>query len=109
MSATCRSPLSHPCVIYIIKDCKFCEDTQALFAKLHIEPKIIDVDIFDSSLRVQLEIATGKTTMPQVFIAGVCVGGYEAIMTAYNNDTLVPLLKRAGLDPRETSEPSGSC
>ncbi|MEZ4398763.1 MAG: glutaredoxin 3 [Kofleriaceae bacterium] len=75
-------------VIYTVDWCGFCRRAERLLASKGVEVDNRDVTD-DPETRNWLVEATGRTTVPQVFINGVAVGG---------SDDLAALDRRGELD-----------
>ena len=75
--------------IYTTFLCGFCSQAKILLEKRGIPFEEIDVS-YDFEKRKKMELrAEGKTTVPQIFIDGKSIGGY---------DDLVELEKNSGLE-----------
>lgn len=76
--------------IYSSMFCPFCHRAKTLLSSKGVAFKEIDVDM-DAALRREMtERAQGRTSVPQIFIDGVHVGG---------SDDLAALDRAGGLDP----------
>jgi glutaredoxin 3 len=76
--------------IYTKAFCPFCSRAKALLSQKQADFKEIDITM-DSQLRAaMIARAGGRTTVPQIFIDGLHIGG---------SDDLVALDARGGLDP----------
>jgi glutaredoxin 3 len=63
-------------VMYITSWCPYCRAAKSLFAAKKVEFTEIDV-AEDPKLRVEMERLSGRRTVPQIFIAGNPIGGYD--------------------------------
>jgi glutaredoxin 3 len=62
--------------IYTTKVCSFCVAAKQLLKKRGVEYREIDVSS-DDAKRAWLVTATGRRTVPQIFINGEAIGGYD--------------------------------
>jgi glutaredoxin 3 len=76
-------------VVYTTPFCPYCVAAKALLREKGVAFREIDVSR-DGALREDLVARTGRRTVPQVFVGGTHVGGY---------DDLAALDQRGGLDP----------
>jgi glutaredoxin 3 len=82
-------------VMYRTPFCPYCMRAQALLRRKGVQPQEVDVS-GDPAKRRWLVDATQQTTVPQIFINGVSVGGYDDIA----------LLDRRGVLDQLLAEPS---
>lgn len=76
--------------IYTKFTCGFCARAKALLARKGVDFEEYDITLGGPKRGEMLERANGRTTVPQIFIAGQHVGGC---------DDLMALDARGGLDP----------
>lgn len=70
-------------VIYVTPICPYCTRAKALFDKLGVSYETIDVST-DPALRQQMtERSNGRTTVPQIFINGIHIGGSDDLYALY--------------------------
>jgi len=81
-----------PVEIYTTPYCPFCIDAKALLKKKNVVFTEIDVSR-DRELRVKMiDRANGRTTVPQIFIGAVHVGGCDDLYELEGGGKLDPLL-----------------
>lgn len=78
-------------VIYTTPTCPYCIRAKALLAKKGVAFQNIDVS-GDYEKRRWLADVTGRTTVPQIFINGRSMGGYDDIAALDRRGQLDPLL-----------------
>ena len=69
-----------PVVIFSQTDCKFCKKTKALLTDLGIAYEAVELDTMGQegyAIRAELEKRTGRSSVPNVFIAGISQGGFS--------------------------------
>jgi len=81
-------------VMYRTRFCSYCMRAAVLLKSKGIAFEEIDVSN-DPATRDRLLRETGSHTVPQVFINGVSVGGYDDIATLDRRGALDPLLREA--------------
>lgn len=62
--------------VYTIKTCPFCHRAKALLDQKGCEYQEIDVTD-DAELRMEAVQRSGRRTVPQIFVDGESVGGYD--------------------------------
>lgn len=80
--------------IYKTPWCGYCVRAAALFERKGIEFEEIDV-AGDAERRAWLVETTGRRTVPQIFIDGQPVGGYDDVARLERTGQLDALLRRA--------------
>ena len=65
--------------VYMGPMCGYCDATKRLLTKKNIPYKEINVALDESKLEEMLKKSNGKRTIPQIFIEGFHVGGYEEL------------------------------
>jgi glutaredoxin 3 len=82
--------------IYTTEFCPFCVRAKSLLKKKGVAFEEIDVSD-DSELREKMiERAGGRRTVPEIFINGRIVGGYDELKALDDADELDPLLAQPG-------------
>lgn len=79
--------------IYSASYCSYCQDAKQFFAEKGISFQEIDVTN-DPQKRQWLREVTKRTTVPQVFIDGIAIGGYSDLMELDQQGKLEPMLSR---------------
>jgi glutaredoxin 3 len=67
-----------PVRIYVTDYCGYCRAAEALLRRKGVPFEEIDCS-HDPATRRQLVEQTGQRTVPQIFIAGVPIGGYDEL------------------------------
>jgi len=80
-------------VIYSSPWCGYCAAAKALLKDKHQLFEDIDVSV-DKKLRAELVERTGRTTVPQIFIDGEPIGGYDELHALDQSGELDKLLDR---------------
>jgi glutaredoxin 3 len=85
-------PPMPPVEIYTTPYCPYCMDAKALLRKKNVAFAEIDVSR-DGDLRSKMiERAHGRTTVPQIFIGSIHVGGCDDLYALDGEGKLDPLL-----------------
>lgn len=82
-------------VIYTTDYCSFCARAKALLRSKGVDFEEIDLSR-DPRLREEVQQRTGRRTVPQIFIDGVSVGGFEELKQLDDEGELARLL---GIQP----------
>jgi glutaredoxin 3 len=86
--------MSADVVIYRTPYCPYCVRAAALLKAKGVAFREIDVSD-DPEARARLLNETGSRTVPQIFINGASVGGYDDIALLDRKGALDPLLREA--------------
>lgn len=78
-------------IIYSGEHCTFCQRAKQFFESRNIDYTELRVDT-DTGLRQEMEAKSGRRTIPQIFINGQHVGGYDDLMALARTDALDKLL-----------------
>ena len=104
-----------PVLMFALEWCEFCWSVRRLFAALSIPYRAIDLDSvtyqrddLGGRIRHALRARTGATTIPQIFIGGVYIGGCTDVFDAVQTGDLQKRLSAAGasFDASARFEPS---
>ena len=88
--------------MFSFSTCPFCKKAKAVLDKAGVKYTAIELNEMGSqgmAIRSELAQRTGRTSMPNIFIGGVGVGGCNdgpGIMTLQSNGELIPMLQKAG-------------
>jgi glutaredoxin 3 len=95
-SPGCPAPESftEPVVIYTTRFCGYCMMALRLLRARNIVFAQVPVD-GDRAARAWLEQRTGRHTVPQVFIGGTSVGGYDELSQLDDDGELMGLVAAA--------------
>jgi glutaredoxin 3 len=77
--------------IYRTKYCPYCDMAERLFDSLDVDYEEIDVTE-DDETRQELVDRTGQKTVPQIFIGGESVGGYDDVRELKDRGELEEML-----------------
>jgi glutaredoxin 3 len=87
-------------IIFSQSSCYYCLKAKELFNKLDIEYKSIELDVSNQcpesnckELTKVLIKTTGMQTVPQIFIDGKLIGGFDKLSSMHQNGQLKNLLK----------------
>jgi len=78
-------------VMYCSDNCPFCKNAEKLLTKKGVAIEKKDVDK-DASLWDEIEEKTGRDTVPQIFINGKHIGGFDDLSELEMMDELDDLL-----------------
>jgi glutaredoxin 3 len=78
--------------IYTKKDCAFCHSAKELLREKGQRFTEIDVEKDPGKLREMLERSRGRRTVPEIFIDGELIGGFEELRDLANRGELDRLL-----------------
>jgi glutaredoxin 3 len=82
-----------PVVIYRTSWCPFCQRAEALLAARGVSnPQVIDLDDEPERRREMIE-RSGRTTVPQIFIGDIHVGGCDDLHALDRRGELASLLQ----------------
>ena len=77
--------------IYFSEYCPYCKSVEALMKKKNISFEKIDVDL-NLSLREEMVKITGRTSVPQVFVNDLHLGGCDDVYELENKGELDSLI-----------------
>ncbi len=80
-------------VIYRTEFCPYCDMAEQLFDDLGVDYEEIDVTTDAETRQKMVEKAGGKKTVPQIFIDGESVGGYDDVRALQKSGELDELLE----------------
>lgn len=78
--------------IYTTRYCPYCHAATALLTEKNVAFEEIDVT-GDTAARADLATRTGRSTVPQVFIDGDSIGGYDELSALDRSGRLDELLQ----------------
>jgi len=82
-----------PVIMYTTRICPYCVAAKALLQKRGIAFEEIDVT-GDTQKRAWLVEATGRRTVPQIFIHGEAIGGYDDLAALDSTGDLAEMIAR---------------
>ena len=68
-----------PVVVYTAPSCPYCVQAKALLKRREVPFEEVHIGWDDTEAWKAAEKRSGMKTMPQIFIDGVCVGGYTEL------------------------------
>ncbi|MCA9396480.1 MAG: glutaredoxin 3 [Candidatus Omnitrophica bacterium] len=74
--------------VYVTSTCPYCHAAKALLEKKGLSYETIDVTGDDDARQKLVEAAGGRTTVPQIFIDGKSIGGYQELAQMAENGKL---------------------
>ena len=78
-------------VMYTTSWCPFCRAAKSLFAAKKVD--FTEIDVTEApNLRVDMERLSGRRTVPQIFINGKPIGGYDDAFSLESSGELDKLL-----------------
>ena len=80
-------------VIYTTNYCSYCRAAKALLSSKKIEFEEIDVTA-DPDRRAEMEKLSGRWTVPQIFINGAAVGGFDRLRQLESTGELDRLMQQ---------------
>ncbi len=82
--------------VYTTAYCPYCRNAKSLLKQKGVAFEEIDVS-GDAALREKMiELSGGRRTVPEIFINGKIVGGYDELRTLDDEGKLDPLLNEPG-------------
>jgi glutaredoxin 3 len=81
--------------IYTTRYCPYCQDAKELLSRKGVTFHEIDVSANREFRKEMIERANGRSTYPQIFIAGTHVGGCDELYALDEAGKLDPLLAAA--------------
>ncbi len=81
-------------LIYRTQYCPYCDMAERLFDELDVEYTEIDVTNDAEERQKMVKRAGGKRTVPQIFIDGQSIGGYDDLRELHRTGKLDELLGR---------------
>lgn len=70
-------------IIYVTPICPYCTRAKALFDKLGVPYKIIDVSTSADLREEMISRSKGRTSVPQIFIGDAHIGGFDDLYALY--------------------------
>lgn len=84
-----------PITLYTSAICGYCTAAKAFLRSRGLEWNEVRIDL-DPSERERMVARTGRTTVPQIFVGDVHVGGYDDMMALHRAGKLEALLAGEG-------------
>jgi glutaredoxin 3 len=82
-------------VMYTTAWCPYCARARQLFGSKGVAFTDIDVDATEGA-RAEMQARSGRTSVPQIFVGGQHLGGYDDIKALDDRGGLDPLLRAPG-------------
>jgi glutaredoxin 3 len=86
--------MSAEVIVYTTRVCPYCVAAKRLLGQRGVAYKEVDVSN-DNEKRAWLVEATGRRTVPQIFIAGEAIGGYDDLAALDKSGELAKKLDAA--------------
>ena len=77
--------------IYTTNWCSYCVAAKQFLKENNLDYEEINIEK-NNMTRQDLEKLSGNYTVPQIFINDKCIGGYDQLISLYQNDELKDLL-----------------
>ena len=78
--------------------CGYCKKTMQLFKSLPVKPYVIDIEKINDDLMIrELVRVTKQSTVPNIFVYGKHIGGYNELVEMYNNNLLQEIISQNAL------------
>lgn len=78
---------------YTVDYCPYCKKAKALLKEKGVDFEDVDITANEDAMREKIgEITGGKTTVPQIFINGIHVGGYTDLKALNDSGKLDEML-----------------
>jgi glutaredoxin 3 len=87
--------------IYTSGFCGYCMAAKNFLKNRGIDWTEVRIDQEAGKLAEMLERSGGRRTVPQIFIGGVHVGGYDDLVAADRNGKLAQLMTALGDEPKQ--------
>ncbi|GBB97079.1 hypothetical protein RclHR1_02910007 [Rhizophagus clarus] len=86
---------TNPIMLFSKTYCGFCAKAKATFKELNVEPGIVELDDDPEGTDIQeyLKEKTNQRTVPNIFINGKHVGGYDNLSAAKADGSLNEMIK----------------
>lgn len=100
----------NPVMMFSFSTCPFCKNAKALLDDMNVKYTAIELNEVEGGMAIRAELAkaTGRTSMPNIWVGGQGIGGFNdgpGIKTLKNNGELFKMLEKAGAvkasDPME--------
>lgn len=88
-----------PVEIYTTRHCPYCNAAKALLKKKGVNFSEIDVGRDWERREEMIQRANGRTTVPQIFVGAVHVGGYDELHSLERAGKLDPILAKGEASP----------
>jgi glutaredoxin 3 len=82
--------------VYTTAYCPYCTRAKALLKSKGVTFEEIDVSADDALREKMIELSGGRRTVPEIFINGKIVGGYDELRALEAEGRLDPLLSEPG-------------
>ncbi len=72
-------------VVYVTKYCPYCHAAKRLLTSKGVD--FFEIDVTDDDLMREklIEMSGGRETVPQIFVDGKPIGGYDDLVAFYNS------------------------
>ena len=92
---------SNPVMIFSFSTCPFCKNAKKLLDDMDVAYKAVELNEMDGGMAIRAELAkrTGRTSMPNIWVGGEGIGGFNdgpGLKTLQKNGELFKMLEKAG-------------
>jgi glutaredoxin 3 len=77
-------------IMYTTSWCPYCRAAKSLLAAKKVD--FTEIDVTEPKLRLEMERLSGRRTVPQIFINGKPIGGYDDALSLETSGELDKLL-----------------
>ncbi len=78
-------------VIYTKNSCGYCRAAKQLLQQLGLSYREVDVTTDSAGYKQMVQLADGRSTVPQIFVDGVGLGGYTDLAQLVSEKKFPPL------------------
>jgi thioredoxin reductase (NADPH) len=90
----------YPVVMFSLSWCPECKRSLELLARIGVKPRIIDLDDYkpiSENIRMHMLKMTGRRSVPNLFVGGEYIGGFQQTSELHKRGELIPKLKQVGV------------
>ena len=88
--------------LYTTTYCPYCTYAKDFLTRKNLPFREVDVTNEPSLREALVEQTKGRTTVPQIFIGDVSIGGYDDLVALAKSPDFEKLLKNAGISQKNT-------
>jgi glutaredoxin 3 len=81
-------------IVYTSDYCPYCDRAKSLLAARGVDYQEIHLDRTDTEARTRLAEETGRYTVPQIFIGGAPIGGFDDLHALDRSGALAEMLSK---------------
>jgi glutaredoxin len=90
----------YPVVIFTLRYCRECKESLEFLSRLGVQPHIIDLDDhkpIKDYIMEHMRKMTDRWQVPNLFVGGEYIGGFQRMEGMHGNGELVPKLQKVGV------------